>query len=243
MKIDTDKLIQYMLEDAPPHENEVIQEQLKTNMKLKAEYQQLQTIWDEYNGAPLIKPSEHVQQRFDAWLDTVEHAEIKPKIRQLNWLRYAAAIALLAVASYAVFDSTQYTPANSLATDAIEEHLHWASSSSTTERIKGINSSLAEVENPEVIDLLIELLHSDESPNVRLAAVEGLATFSMSDQIRTGLIQALENEEKPVVQIALITTLVGLKESAARPKIEELIQREETDKYVKDEALLGLMRL
>ncbi|MEM9820259.1 MAG: HEAT repeat domain-containing protein [Bacteroidota bacterium] len=87
---------------------------------------------------------------------------------------------------------------------------------SASNRIKAINISqnFQQVDD-DIINALIHTLNNDQSNNVKLAAIEALSHFSSVLSARKALIHALGEQNNPVVQIELITTLVAIEEKQA----------------------------
>ncbi len=73
--------------------------------------------------------------------------------------------------------------------------------------------------------------------------MDALSKFVDNDAVRKALIQSLTTQDKPVVQIALINLMVQLKEEGAREKLEEIVNNEDIETTVRDEANYGLLRL
>ena len=65
--------------------------------------------------------------------------------------------------------------------------------------------------------------------------MEALAKFSYSEQVKTLFIQALETEENPSVQVALIEILGQLQEKKAIEPLKRLLEKEETQPFIKKE--------
>jgi len=116
---------------------------------------------------------------------------------------------------------------------------------SASARIKAVNfSTLSPANaNTETFEALAKVLNSDDNLNVRLAALDALTQFVDSPEIRKILIEALEKQNEPITQIALIQALVQLKEKGVVPQLQNLINHPNLEKPVKDEAYNGLIQL
>jgi hypothetical protein len=75
-----------------------------------------------------------------------------------------------------------------------------------------------------------------------LAALEALARYN-TKEIKEQLLISLEKQQDPVVQVALIKLLTQDNNQAIKPTLEELIQKEGTEKAVRDAAHSALLRL
>jgi HEAT repeat protein len=69
--------------------------------------------------------------------------------------------------------------------------------------------------DPEILAALLHTLRYDASVDVRLAALDALRHYGDQRQVRNGLVDALQRQQSPLVQIALIDLLVELRDSDA----------------------------
>lgn len=88
-------------------------------------------------------------------------------------------------------------------------------------------------ENRKVTDALFITLNSDESTNVRLAALATLAEYAQDPMIREGLIKSITQQRSPLVQVALAELMVDLQESQAKEEFESILNAENTPDDVK----------
>jgi HEAT repeat protein len=169
-----------------------------------------------------------------------------------NWLpRIAAAIVLLIIGAgigWQVSRSSQQTEQLAKLQAELNETksvmLQLVQNDRTSSRIKAVNLTLEFGQpDPEIIASLDHLLKTDESPNVRLAAIDALVQFSRAEAARQALVEALPLQDKPVVQIALIHALIQIDDKSALPYLDQLIERDDVMDKVKDEARLGRFRL
>jgi len=86
-------------------------------------------------------------------------------------------------------------------------------------------------------------MNEDEHTNVRLAAVEALGKFYASEVARQALIDALNRQSIPEVQIAIIQILGNFKEKRAAQPAQKLLDKEDVPPYVKDQVRLQLPNL
>ena len=212
---------------------------------LRKEFEVYQRIWSDYQSLPLMKADREGVDRFDRWLsqqNVDSRAEPSIKKPRIDYWKYGVAASMVLLIGWFFagrLDSTQ-VESQKLQNDMMQ----LIAAESTTERIKGVNNSL-DIHEPdaEVVDALLKLLANDESDNVRLRIVEALQQYELDDKIKDALIFALEKEKQPIVQIAIINALVGMGENKAKHSLENLIQDEDIQPFVKDEARLGLTRL
>ncbi len=105
---------------------------------------------------------------------------------------------------------------------------------SVTQRLKGVQMSSELVSsNKEVTDAMFLTLNSDESTNVRMAALNLLAQYANDPNIREGLINSIAKQESPLMQIALAELMVELQESKSVDEFKNIIEGEYTPEEVK----------
>jgi HEAT repeat protein len=109
---------------------------------------------------------------------------------------------------------------------------------SASARLQGVSVG-AEVsrQDPEVLAALLQTLATDESPNVRLAAVDALAGRAGEPAVQQRLGEALRKEASPLVQIALADALLSADGEQARRIVAPLATRvgvrQEVRQYVR----------
>lgn len=115
---------------------------------------------------------------------------------------------------------------------------------SASERLQGISYS-TEVEKPDsgILVVLMQTLDSDPNPNVRLAAVDALYLFRNHPGVKDGLVRSLAVQDSPIVQVALIDLLVGIREARAAEALKALIGNEGVNPDVKKRAEDGLKQI
>lgn len=112
---------------------------------------------------------------------------------------------------------------------------------SASERIKAVNQSHALPRaDREITQILINTMNFDDNVNVRLAACQSLLRFQREPGVREALIQSLQIQTDPNVQIALIDILVTIKEKRAIEEMQRLIQNQNVLKVVRLKAEQGI---
>lgn len=105
---------------------------------------------------------------------------------------------------------------------------------STTERIKAVNltKDMTEV-SEQVTNALFETLHKDDNVNVRLVTLEALLPYTNNPKVREGLVNSIQYQHSPLVQIALAEVMVALQEKSSIDELKDLLQQEEMPVEVK----------
>jgi len=116
--------------------------------------------------------------------------------------------------------------------------------SSPSQRLKGLMWS-TQLESPadETLDTLLYTLNHDPNVNVRLTAVDALYLYSDHPKVKQGLMQSLQKQTSPMVQIALIDFLVEMREKQAIKSLKQLLEKNKLNPEVKERAQLSLKLL
>ncbi len=174
-----------------------------------------------------------------------------------NWLRIAASIVLLAAGvllgrqlpwGLRGSDSVAATAADAAASGKLEQvKLRQAlagSAVSASDRIKLVATSGKESEPGDpTVQVLLNTLNFDASPNVRLAACEALYRLRDDPRVREGLVHALAIQTDPNVQITLIDMVVSMRVRRAVPQLERLAKRADALPVVRAQAEAGIGKL
>lgn len=115
---------------------------------------------------------------------------------------------------------------------------------SASDRLRGVSWAYrVEQSDTEVLSALLHTANHDQNVNVRLAAIDALRNFSESPVTRTGLIQSLAKQDSPLVEIALIDTLVDLREPSAAPALESMSRNAAVNPEVRQHARWAVGKL
>jgi hypothetical protein len=115
---------------------------------------------------------------------------------------------------------------------------------SPSERLKGLTYS-SNLENPdnEILETLLHTLNNDPNINVRLSAVDALYLFAGHPLVREGLVQSLQKQTSPLVQVALIDLMVQIREKQAVNSLKKLLQNKDLNPAVQRRARLSIDQL
>ncbi len=196
-------------------------------------------------------PSDRLKAKFESTLEQkkmnqgkVVQLEAKPSS---NWtghiLKIAASIALL-VAAFQMGSLFQQRKVNEDIAQLQDETnqmkqtamLSLMENQSASKRIQGVNY-IEEFEQPDeaIIQALANRLLYDENDNVRMTAFEALVKFTSSETVKTTFINALEQEKNPSIQVAIIQALVQIQEKKAAEPMKKLLEKEDTQPFIKDQ--------
>jgi anti-sigma factor RsiW len=115
---------------------------------------------------------------------------------------------------------------------------------SASQRLEGVSWSTRLPEpDPKVMAALFHTLRFDNSVDVRLAALDALGRYAGRPEIRSELLDVLQNQQSPLVQIALIDLLVDLHDKSAMPQFRKFQQDPKLDPTVKKRVDWGIQQL
>ncbi|WP_299435295.1 HEAT repeat domain-containing protein [uncultured Aquimarina sp.] len=253
-------LIDHLDGNLDQKEHQVITAHLTTCNSCKESLQELQLVFDEIDNDPEELPDASMKVNFEEMLEKEKGKLNTPTVVTLDqssknyWrtaLQIAATIALVFSAYF--YGKQQNNDSFSQEMAVLEKEkvqlkqevtISLIENESASMRLKAVNYA-EEFEKPgnEILRALINKMFYDDHISVRLAAAEALIKFSDLEMVRKALIDALEMEQDPGMQIELIQILVSMQEKRAIPSMEKLLQNEETPSYVKDQVTIGLPSL
>jgi HEAT repeat protein len=115
---------------------------------------------------------------------------------------------------------------------------------SASKRLQAVTySTQDEQPDPQVLGALLHTVRYDASVDVRLAAVDALSKYGARPEVRKGLIESMQDQQSPMVQIALIDLLVDLHDRAAVQQLKRFKQDPAVNPAVKKRAEWGIQKL
>jgi len=107
---------------------------------------------------------------------------------------------------------------------------------SSTERLKAVHiSQEMNGVSEKVINMLLKTLNRDPNVNVRLAAIETLSNYAEKPVVREGLIKSIQNQQAPMVLLALAELMVILEDERSIEEFQELMNRTEVPQEIQNE--------
>jgi HEAT repeat protein len=112
---------------------------------------------------------------------------------------------------------------------------------SASERIQAVHViNKRQTPDTKMFNALIHTLNNDENINVRLAAANALTSYSQHDYVKDALINSLNKQEDPLMQITLINILVQMQDERAVQPLKQIIDNEKNPEIVINQAKEGL---
>lgn len=115
---------------------------------------------------------------------------------------------------------------------------------SASERLQGVSYSRRDEQlDPQVTAALLHTLRYDGSVDVRLAALNALSKHAGQPQVRNGVLDALQEQQSPLVQVALIDQLLEWRDKDAVRQLRSLEQTPNLNPAVKQRAEWAVSKL
>jgi len=233
----------------------VEQEYLLRNSDTYKLYEQLKEVMQAMHKSSKLEPTTRLRGAFNEALREEMAAGKRGKTIFFTpaFYRAAAAVTLVAVAGVVGFlIREQRQHAAQLAAIQLEMAntkkammAQLENQNSASARLMGATVAYNDIAHPDpdIIKALVNAMNADENSNVRVAAMEALAKFSDQPHVRQALIQSLNIQKDPVVQIALIRLLVDMHAQGLKKQLEQITTDDDLLPAVKDEAHAGLLKI
>jgi len=263
-----DNIPDYLLGELDPAGQDRIQKHAAACPTCRAELENLIAIWTKLGVLPEEQPGEGLRARFYTMLEAYKQGleQHQPgwrwKSQLSGWLQqwwpqrpvvqFGLTFLLVAAALTAGYflrtGTAHHADISSLRREVNGTRQMLAVSlleqSSASERLRGINlSARMETPNAEMLEALLFALENDPSVNIRLAAVDALYLFRNDPIVREGILRTLDNQESPLVQIALIELASSLREERAAAALKSFMQNRNLIPDVRLKAEEGIQRI
>lgn len=240
---------------------------IERHMEQCPECREQVALWKKLSSLPEEQPSPMLRRHFDAMLEAFQQGRWQTEGRKTwasrwqnrvsGWYRapwaQAAFAMVLLVAGFAVGRYLNAPPSSAQELASLHKELtgmrqlvvlSLLQQQSASERLQGVTWSLqASRPDPEILSALLHTLRFDTSVDVRLAALDALKRYNNQPEVRKGLMDALQGQQSPLVQIALIDLLVELREASAVERLKTFEKREDVNPTVRQRAEWGISQL
>lgn len=227
-------------------------------------------LWKRLALLPTEQPSPELRARFEATLDAYREGRAQEAARfaipgkKLLWALgggswtpaisagIACALILVVVAFFTGRYTSQPETNSQEMTDMRSELsnmrqlvvLSLLEQESAVERLQGVAYGAREKSlDPKIVSALAHTLRYDSSVDVRLAAVDALSGHRNQPQVRESLVEALDPQQPPLVQIALIDVLVDSHDPSAVQQLRRLQEDPNINPEVRQRAAWAVQKL
>lgn len=264
----TEKFPDFLIGDIDKESKEEILSHVRACSSCREELEGLSETWTKLGVLPEERPSNNLRSRFYGMLETykkgLEHEKPRFSLRRLvdEWVmswwpkrpvfQFSLTLFILAVGlatGYFLSTSAAGTREFSQLQQEVRDMRQIVAVSlldkpSPSDRLKGISwSSRIERPNAGMLEALINTLNNDPNVNVRLSVVDALYLFYDHPVVKQGLTQSLIQQTSPLVQVAIIDLITGMRERQAIESLKNLIQTDKLAPEVKQHAELGIQKI
>ena len=235
---------------------ESVVEHLESCAACRTEVAELNAVWrgmENLNDPSDATPDPTAKARFlevlrayEAGLGIATHAAPKAKVIAFPsspaW-RAAIAAGILAVGvlvgHFQAGPSREATPEISQLKGQVESlrqlvALSMLQQQSPSARMRGVTYT-EQMSQPdkEVVDALLSVVKLDSNENVRLSAIDALQKFSSDPRVVPAMMDALPNQDSPMVQISIVDLLVQLRARSTANELARLAKDTKFDETVR----------
>src|SRR5258708_4920050 len=219
-------------------------------------------LWKKLALIPDEQPSAASRERFEAMLEAYQAGRGDESVTRraadkggsiwnvFEWLRspvgaVAWSIALVALGTYV---GLQLGSAKSNSQDLAALHteltnmrqmvaLSMLQQQSASQRLEGVTWARREGQlRPHALSALMHTLRYDASVDVRLAALDALSRHAGQPLVTKTVVDALQEQQSPLVQVALIDQLVEWRDAGAAPRLGKLREKPNLNPTVRPRA-------
>ena len=255
----------YLQEGLGAEQKKVVEQHLAGCM----ECSEVAGLWNKLALIPKEQPSEAGRERFEAMLQAYQTGRGQdgsprptadkgtPFWSVFQWLRspvgaLAWSIVLVALGTYV---GMQLGSGKANSQDLAAMHteltnmrqmvaLSMLQQQSASQRLEGVTWTRREEQlDPQVLAALMHTLRYDTSVDVRLAALDALSRHAGQPQVKRTVVDALQEQQSPLVQVALIDQLVEWRDVDAASRIEKLRQMPDLNPTVRQRADWAISKL
>lgn len=227
-------------------------------------------VWEKLALLPVEQPGPESRARFETMLHAYrtgradQNASPSPAPQRVSfwdafrWLRSpagAVAWSLVLLAAGVFIGSRISANENSHTQEIAAMHseltnmrqlvaLSMLNQQSASERLQGVTWTRREEHlDPQVVAALMHTLRYDPSVDVRLAALDALGRHASQPQVHKTVVDALQEQQSPLVQVALIDTLLEWRDPDAAQRLEKFRQDPKLNPTVRQRADWAISKL
>ncbi|UOQ65079.1 HEAT repeat domain-containing protein [Hymenobacter volaticus] len=263
-------MIDYLNQQLPAAEQDALRAHLAHCPACQEELETMQHMWHTLGSVRVPEPSENVRPAFYSMLASYKEEQAATSKFSLaglrQWLQtlvlprpvvqlaYSLCLVGVGLAAGWWLNTRKVTPSpdqQQLASlsKQVEKMqqvmlLTLIENPSATERLRAVSyTKELSSANPRVVEALLSTLNHDENVNVRLATLEALAALAYDPAVRLGLVQALPQQESPLVQSALADVMVQLQDKRSVQPLRRLLAQPDLNEAVKSKIQESLKSL
>ena len=245
------------------------QRNVETHLEQCSDCSEEVALWQKLSLLPAEQPGPASRPRFEAMLQAYQAGRSNQPVSNSEWRKRAStwnvihwlrspigaaawSVALLVIGLYTGLRLAGPKPPSpdltamqvDLANMKQLVVLSMLQQQSASARLEGVSFTTGDQQlNPQVLSALLHTLRYDPSVDVRLAALTALSRHSAQPQVRSNVVNALQEQQSPLVQVALIDQLVEWRDREAKPHLEQLRQSPNLNPTVRQHADWAISKL
>jgi hypothetical protein len=188
--------------------------------------------------------AQHDQSRQQHWLDTLltwisPRVLVKPLLFGASMLLFGVLIGQYKYANNS--EAGKMDEMSKMQDLAVVSMLQLNSASKRLQAVSLVESTKSA--DKVVLSALFTTLNNDSNINVRLAVLDTLAQFSNSADVRTKLVNSINQQQSPMVQIAIAELMLQLQERKAIKPLKQLLDNKDLIEPVREKIILAVNEL
>ena len=237
------QLIDYLTNNIDRKSKEIIEKHLVNCQECHNKLEELKHVFNELDNIPKESFSNEFENQTRMLLiQQAQNQNKSKKVLTLSFSNIAASIIILIIGGAAGFLINSNINLRNQLISAQREvlklekkaELSILMETSASEKLNAITYLQQFDRNDnEFIDALFNRLISDDNPNVRLAALKAIEPEKENTEIQTMLIESLNYQKDPLVQIYLIDILLKSKQKEAIEALRKILENHNTNAEVK----------
>jgi hypothetical protein len=249
-------ITEYLNKDGSPQQKEELKAILKQNGYDLNELSELETIYNQLDDLQVPEPSEEMDDHFYTMLEKTKQEVQKKEQRTKNLavffqsffpkkylpqIAYSLLLLLIGwtagsfITPKSKYESQLITMTSEMKQMRQMMMLTLIEQPSASERIKAVNlTNEFDDVNDTIIDAMFKTLNNDPNENVRLVTVEALFEFANNPKVRQGLIQSINKQSSPLVQLALADIMITLQEKNSVEEFNKLLLKKDLNDSVRN---------
>lgn len=225
----------------------------------REEYEALQKVWYLMGELEQPEPSAKMHADFKTMLANYRIEQSESQTHSVNWIgklweflsvqvqpRLAYSVLFIAIgllAGYFLRLPQQQSVAYSKQIDSLSSQISemkqvlmfsLLQDPSASQRMRAV-AYTEEITNVDlkVIDALLTTLNEDPNVNVRLATLGALTKLADDPRVREGLVHSIEQQDSPIMQLAIADVMVKLQEKRSVRSLQRLLNKKDINPKVK----------
>ncbi len=238
-------------------ETSLFESAIAADAGLRGEVEELRSLWQGLALLAAEKPSSAMRAQFYQKLNALQRGNAR-RVEKHSWwhlawpkqLVFGALIfAVGLLAGRAFVDQRAHTDEIAQMRSQVRGLQEMVALSllerqSPASRLEGVAwSNKIDRPNDQLLNALVAALNNDPNVNVRLSSIDALEKFTSDEAISKALVDSIQRQDSPLVQVALIDSLVHTHDHSAAEEFKKLTVASEINPAVRQRAQWGLEKL